>query len=249
MEKLGDAEHGEIVKCIEIVFRLAALAALLLILNFGVRKADFGDHAAKVRVRIAKLADEVDDLPIIQPKAGKILVSFDVVGEMIDQSVEQFPYQEHRRGFAALMLDANDDGYSLFPLFKQWGENFRGILKIGHEDNDGVAAGLQQRVHGGADVSEVTRVADHLDVRIGSGNFAEDGEGSVAGRVVDEDVLVAVFSEAQHQVAHAFVDFADVAFLVEAGRDYANGFHFVKIAHLSPPAFAARPAAWGGRPR
>ncbi len=94
-------------------------------------------------------------------------------------------------------------------------------------------------MHGGADVSEVTRVADNLDIRVGGGNFTEDSEGSVAGRVVDEDVLVAVFSKAQHQVTHAFVDFADIAFLVEAGRDYADGLHFVNSAHLPPPAFAA----------
>ena len=125
------------------------------------------------------------------------------------------------------MLDGNDNRNSLFPLFEELGENFRWVLQVGHEDNDGIAASLQERMHGGADVSEVTRVADNLDIRVGGSNFTEDSEGGVAGRVVDEDVLVAVFSEAQHQVTHALVDFADIAFLVETGRDYADGFHFV----------------------
>src|ERR1039458_1846027 len=75
-------------------------------------------------------------------------------------------------------------GYSLLPLFEQLGENFRGILQIGHEDNDGVAARLQERMHGGADLSEVTRVADNLNVRVGGGDFAKDGEGGITGRVV-----------------------------------------------------------------
>src|ERR1700686_3402430 len=237
--QLGDAEHSEVVERVEIILGLATLAALLLIQNFGVGKADFRNHASEVRVRIAKLAHEVDDLSIIQPKASKVLVGLDVVGETVDQSVKQFPNQEHRRRFAALMLDSNDDRNSLFPLFEQLGENFGRILKVGHKDNDGIAASLQERMHGGADVSEVTRVADNLDIRVGGSNFTEDIEGGVAGRVVDEDVLVAVFSEAQHQVTHAFVDFADITFLVKSGRNHADGFHFAQSAHLPPPAFAA----------
>src|SRR6202171_3024778 len=223
--KLGNAEHGEIVKCVEIVFGLATLATLLLVLNFGMGKADFRDHAAEIGVRIAKLAHEIDDLPIIEAKAGEVFVGFDVVGDVVNQSIKQFPNQEHRCGFVALMLDGNDDGNSLFPLFEQFGEDLRRVLQIGHEDNDGVAASLQERMHGGAHVSEVTRVADNFDIRVGGSNFTEDSEGGVAGRIVDEDVLVAVFSEAQHQVTHAFVDFAYIAFFVKAGRDYANGFH------------------------
>src|ERR1700681_3444257 len=122
---------------------------------------------------------------------------------------------------------------------EQLGENFGWVLQVGHEDNDGIAASLQERMHGGGDVSEVTRVADNRDIRVGGSNFTEDSEGGVAGRVVDEDVLVAVFSKAQHKVTHALVHFADIAFLVETGRDYADGLHFVNSTHLPPPAFAA----------
>src|SRR5208337_4540926 len=137
------------------------------------------------------------------------------------------------------MFDGNDDWHSLFPLFKQLGENFRGVLQIGHEDNDGVAARLQKRVHGGTDVSEVARVADHLDIRVGGGDFAEDSEGGITRRVVDEDVLVAVSPEPQHQVTYAFVDFADIALFVIAGCNYTNSFHCVRAAHLPLPTFAA----------
>ena len=124
-------------------------------------------------------------------------------------------------------------------MFEQFGENFGWVLQVGHEDNDGIAASLQERVHGGTDVSEVTRVADNLDIRVGSSNFTEDSEGGVAGSVVDEDVFVAIFSEAQHQITHALVDFADITFLVKAGCDHADGFHFVNSTHFPPPAFAA----------
>ena len=47
-------------------------------------------------------------------------------------------------------------------------------------------------VHGRADVSEVARVADDLDVVVGGGQLLQDGEGVVAGGVVNEDVLVTV---------------------------------------------------------
>src|SRR5260370_24951232 len=70
--QLGDAEHGEVVKRVEIVFGLATLAALLLIQNFGVGKADFGDHAAEVRIRIAKLAAQIDNLAFVLPKSREV---------------------------------------------------------------------------------------------------------------------------------------------------------------------------------
>ena len=60
---------------------------------------------------------------------------------------------------------------------------------------------------------------------VGGGDFAQNREGRITGCIVDEDMFVAVFSEAQHQVAHALVNFADVAFLVIAGSDDADGFH------------------------
>src|SRR5580698_2561073 len=82
-------------------------------------------------------------------------------------------------------------------------------------------------------------VANHLDVGVGGSDFAEDGESSVARRVVDENVLVPVFTQAQHQAAHTFVNFPDVTFLIKAGRDYTDGFHIVECFHLPPPALAA----------
>jgi len=96
---------------------------------------------------------------------------------------------------------------------------------------------------------KVPRIANNLDIRVGSRDLAEDCKGRVAGRVVDENMLVAVFAEAQHQIAHAFVQFADVTLFVEAGRDYADGLHCVQSTHLPPPALAAWAAGFAGRPR
>src|SRR5271154_3060815 len=119
LRKLGDTEHCKIVERVKIVLCLAALSALLLIKNLGVRKTDFGNHAAEVWVGISKLANKVDDLAIVQSKAGKVFVSLDVVRKTIDQSIKHLSNQKHRRRFVALMLDGNDDGRSVLPLFEQ----------------------------------------------------------------------------------------------------------------------------------
>src|SRR5271155_2478167 len=98
-------------------------------------------------------------------------------------------------------------------------------------------------MHGRADMSEVTRIADNFDIRIPGGDLAEYSERGIAGRIIDEDMLVAIPSKTQHQVAHPFVDLADIAFLVETRRDHADGFHLLIVlgrsAHLPPLALAA----------
>src|SRR5277367_4321290 len=89
--QLRNPKHRQIVKRIKIVLGLAALAALLFVLNLGVRQADFGDHSTKVRIWIAKLAHKIDNLPVIQAEAGEVFVSLDAIRHPVDQTIEQFP--------------------------------------------------------------------------------------------------------------------------------------------------------------
>src|ERR1700681_1207424 len=220
--ELGDSEHGQVVKRIKIVLGLAALAPLLYIQYFGVWKPDFSDHAAKIRVRTAKLPHQIDDLTIVQPEASKVFVSFDVVGEPVDELVENLPQQEHRPSFAALMFDRDDDWYALFPFFEQLGENFRRILQIGHQDDNRIPAGLQNGMHRRSHMAEVACIANYLHVGVGGSDFTENGKCSIAGGIINEDVLIAIFSESGHQRAHALVDLSNIAFFVETWGDDTN---------------------------
>ena len=80
--KLRDAEHRQIVERVKVVFRFADTCGVVARRNFGVRKPDFRDHAAEVRVRIAKLADEIDHLAVIESEAGEVLIGLDVIGQV-----------------------------------------------------------------------------------------------------------------------------------------------------------------------
>jgi hypothetical protein len=77
-------------------------------------------------------------------------------------------------------------------------------------------------VHRGADVSEVARVDDDFDVRVGGSEAAEDGDGLVQRAVVDEDVFVGISADAGHHVADLAIEFFDVVLLVVTGGDNAD---------------------------
>ena len=52
-----------------------------------------------------------------------------------------------------------------------------------------------ESVHGGADMPEVARIHDDLDVAVLRGKTAQNGHRAVGGGVIDEDVLVAIPAE------------------------------------------------------
>src|ERR1700685_292625 len=116
--KLGNPEHCEIVKRIKVVLRFTALTALLFIKYFGMRKADLSDHSAEIRVWIAKLTNQIDNLPIIQSKAGKVFIGLNVVGQPVNEPIKQFSNHKHRCRFVAFIFHGNDDRYSFLPLLE-----------------------------------------------------------------------------------------------------------------------------------
>ena len=79
-------------------------------------------------------------------------------------------------------------------------------------------------MEGGADVAEVAGVDDDFDVWILGGDLLEDGDGCVLGAVIDEDVLVAVAADAEHDLADLIVEVEDVVLLVVAGGHDGDGF-------------------------
>jgi hypothetical protein len=71
-------------------------------------------------------------------------------------------------------------------------------------------------------VAEVARVEDDLDVFVPRRDLAQDGDGAVLRRVVDEEMLVAIAADLGEDLLHLLVAFADVVLLVVATADHRD---------------------------
>ena len=69
-------------------------------------------------------------------------------------------------------LDAEDHLVAGLPLRDHFGDEVGRLLEVGGDADHGVSAGLHEGVDGGADVAEVARVDDDLDVVVGGGDAA-----------------------------------------------------------------------------
>lgn len=215
--KIRDAQHGEVIEGIEVLAGDAAGAAVLVIVNCHHRKAQFGDHSAKIRVRIAKIgANFVDYGAIVEPKSSEMGHNSHIC-EPRDQAVIGGAQAVHQPAFVAGVLDAGNDGGALLPGTDHVYEELGGVLEVGDEDADGVALGLEQGVHAGAIRAHVAGVHNDLDGGVLGGHFAQDGDRRVSGGVVDEEVLEAVLGQRRGHGHQPPVNLADVLLLVVAG--------------------------------
>ena len=162
---IDDPQNAVVVERVKIVFSNSALASGLVVVNCFMRQADFGDHAAKVRVGVVKGTNPIHDAPVIQSKAGEVFKGFNR-GEATDQAVVPFANPEHERIFFAGAFDGQNHRVAFFPSRQQIGDHLGRVLQVGHEENDCVPVCLQQPVHGRANVAKVASVHDDLDVRV-----------------------------------------------------------------------------------
>ena len=146
--KIGDSQHGQIVKRIEVVLSDAAHASPLLILNLGMRQPDFRDHPAKVRIRIDKLlAQDVHDCLVVQAKSG-VMGQHVYVRQSRHQAVVRRAYAIHKTALVAGILDGGYDWCPFLPFPDHVPEQLRWVLQVGVQDSHGVPLGLQKGVHG-----------------------------------------------------------------------------------------------------
>src|ERR1022692_696245 len=158
--EVGDGKHGHIVKGKKIVLRDSPFAPGLMVGNIEVREASLRNHAAKIRVGIVELFDDVYDLAIIETESGEILISFHS-GEALDEPVVALPDPEHQTAFVAGRLDADDYRVAFLPLSDHLHDHLGGVLQVGNDSDDRISGGLIKGVHGRADVSEVAGIANH----------------------------------------------------------------------------------------
>src|SRR6202035_3300831 len=77
------------------------------------------------------------------------------------------------------------------------------------------------------DMAKVPSVYDDLNIPVCRRQALQNFGGPVTRRVVDENVFVTVMAETQHYGAHSFIEFADIAFFIEARIYDAERLHSV----------------------
>src|SRR6266568_9366003 len=113
--KIGDPQHCQVIKGIEIVLGDSAFARRLVIRNFETRQSDFGNHAAKVGIRIVELLDDINYLAIVQAESCEVLNSVNS-RQTVDQLIVFAANPEHDRVLRSRSLDADNDCVACFPL-------------------------------------------------------------------------------------------------------------------------------------
>src|ERR1041385_6689658 len=121
--------------------------------------------------------------------------------------------------------DLHHDFVALFPFLHQLRNQRRRILQVGRHADHRLALRLQQRVIRRADMSEITRIDDDLDVAVLCRERAQTLHCAVGRGVVDEDVLVRVARQRGDRVANLLVQFFDVLLFVVAAGDDADERH------------------------
>ena len=187
-------------------------------------KADFRNHAAEIRVRVVKGPDNLNSPAVIEAEAGKVFVGFEV-GETVDQPVIAGTEPEHQAVFFAGRFDRQHHRRTFFPVFHHFAQQFRGILQIGKEQDDGVSGSLKHGVHGRAEVAKIPRVGNHFDMWVRSRDASQHFQCLVARGVVDKDVFVLIASQRFEDGADALIHLMHVGFFVKTGGDDANGLH------------------------
>ena len=138
--------------------------------------------------------------------------------EPLDEPVVLLAQPEHERVLLAGALDPQHAVGAVLPLADHVRDHRRRILQVGDDADDGVAATLEERMHRRADVAEVARVHDDLDVLVFGGNRLQDGDRVVPGGVVDENVLVLILADPNHYLADLVIEVENILLLVVAGR-------------------------------
>lgn len=99
--EVGNAEHGQVVEGIEVVFRDSALTAFLIVEDFSVGKPEFSNHAPKEWVRIAEVsADLLNHVSIVEPEASEVLQDLNI-GKAGNEAIVSCAQTVHQAAFIA----------------------------------------------------------------------------------------------------------------------------------------------------
>src|SRR5439155_17194995 len=112
---IGDAEHREVPKRVEIVLCESTLSGWLGKRDQCPFISKITDQSTKVGVRIVDLTDVFNHLPVVKTEPGSILDEFDI-RKTIDRFVIRLPNKRKQGGLLGVYLLCQDDLVSPLPL-------------------------------------------------------------------------------------------------------------------------------------
>ena len=183
--------------------------------NLRVRQADLSNQPPEIRVRVVEGLNDIHHLAVVEAEPGVVLVGLGI-GQPVNQTIKPLANPEHQRVLAARFLNCDHNRGALLPFIEHLWNQFRRVLKVRDDANDGISRCLVEGMHGRTDVAEIAGIGDNLHVVVGRGNLLENCYGAVARGIVDEDVLVPVASDLAHHRPDPLVQLAHVVFFVEA---------------------------------
>src|ERR1700686_3826913 len=110
------------------------------------RKANFRDYAAKVRVGVVKRTYNFYHFAVTQTEASKVFVSFQA-RKPLHQPIVLGPKPEHDAVFLACFLNCQNDWNALLPLFNHRAQQLWRVLQVRKQEDDRIPAGLKHPVH------------------------------------------------------------------------------------------------------
>src|SRR5262249_10226705 len=122
-----NTEHREIEKSVEVVLGLAPFTQWLRILDPSDRKPDLREKTTEVRIGVIHLADDLDDLSVVQTET-RAVADWLHVRQPGEQPIVGVAHPGHRPRFLPTGFNAQRHLVTLFPSLQELRNELRRIL-------------------------------------------------------------------------------------------------------------------------
>ncbi len=130
--------------------------------------------------------EHIHDLAIHQAEIARIERDFDI-RDAVNQAIKDRRSELLEPGFAlSFSAHSVDDLVTFFPLFRQFQDDFRRILQVSINDDDGIATRIVPAGRDGNLMPKIARKDDRADMPVGFSQFADFFCGAVCGTIVHE---------------------------------------------------------------
>ena len=136
-----DAEHGQVIEGVGVVFGNPALPALLAERDRLDRKAQFAHQPAKIRLWISDLAHLVQHHPVIEPEARGVLDDRHLRDGVQDPVVELAQPMDQQIGLAHRFYRQHNR-IALLPGGQEVRDQLWRVLQVRRQVQGGIAPGL-----------------------------------------------------------------------------------------------------------
>ena len=193
-----------------------------------------GDHRLEVGLNIADLAQNIDELDVVEPVSGEAR-DLRGVGEPVNELVVEVTAPRHDEALIRGSPLPDDDLGPGLPAGHELREILRRILEVAEEHKGGVPRTVGERREDIPVKTEVTGVEDGLHPLVLARQSADRVAGAVRRVVIDEDDLVVVLGKMRVKYrVQSVIHQPDAFFLIVTGDDDADLLHGqVKGPHVT----------------